>query len=141
MSVFGTDPYANFTGEDVFAGDHKNVPSLIAFDVLQMFGLVGMTLILVTVLVSPTITKRSPVWLNFVVSWIISTASSLCALSLSLVPFSLNSWRERLLLGKSINYIPNHKLCFAQAILIYTVPTMHAPRFLLLARLNLTYSF
>ena len=131
MSVSCTDPYA--IGEDVFAGDHKDVPSLIAFDVLQMFGLVGMTLILVTVLVSPIITKRSPVWLNFVVSWIIATASNLCVFSLSLVPLFLkyavegSSWARALTMYQITSYASLRLFSSTQLLLCTYLASYYSP--------------
>ncbi|KAK0203954.1 hypothetical protein DFS33DRAFT_1432737 [Desarmillaria ectypa] len=79
--------------------------SLVAFYVLQLTGFGGLLIILLTGIFSPTVAKRHICWLNFMVTWIISTIS------------------YSLLVGHSMEWEPPHGLCLTQAILIYSVPT------------------
>ncbi|KAF9029160.1 hypothetical protein BDZ89DRAFT_1160009 [Hymenopellis radicata] len=80
----------------------------VVFLVLQLCGLATLAVILSTVLLSPTTAKRHVCWINCQFTWLIS-ALSYC-----------------LLLGRPIDWTPPHSLCFAQAVLIYSVPTLSA---------------
>ncbi|KAJ7590562.1 hypothetical protein C8J56DRAFT_537142 [Mycena floridula] len=80
---------------------------MLAFFALEMAGLVGITVVLLTALL-PSRVSRHPIWINFHITWMISCASYL------------------LLIGKPIHFVPTHSLCFAQAVLIYTVPILTA---------------
>ncbi|KAE9393241.1 hypothetical protein BT96DRAFT_228795 [Gymnopus androsaceus JB14] len=78
------------------------------FIVLQLFGLVGMIIILLTASVSSLVKKRHLSWSNFTATWIFSCTS------------------YSLLVGAPITWQPEYALCLTQAALVYTVPTLTA---------------
>ncbi|KAK0192389.1 hypothetical protein F5146DRAFT_1039599 [Armillaria mellea] len=92
--------------EASYTGSEKRC--LVAFYVLQLTGFMGLLIILLTGTFSPTVAKRHVCWLNFIISWIISTIS------------------YSLLVGHSMDWEPPHGLCLTQAILVYSVPTLTA---------------
>ncbi|KAK7437495.1 hypothetical protein VKT23_018566 [Stygiomarasmius scandens] len=86
--------------------ESQTIVVLNVFFAFQLFGLAGLSIILLTAAI--TRAWKHPSWINFCVTWIISSISY-C-----------------LLLGRPLHYVPPHQLCFAQAVLIYTVPTLTA---------------
>ncbi|KAG7086857.1 hypothetical protein E1B28_002778 [Marasmius oreades] len=78
------------------------------FFALQLTSLGGFLIILLTVLLSDRVTKRHPIWVNFILSWIISCIS------------------YSFMVGHSIDWEPPRELCLTQAILVYTVPSLTA---------------
>ncbi|TFK68543.1 hypothetical protein BDN72DRAFT_675146 [Pluteus cervinus] len=82
---------------------------MYAFLAMQMIGLFGNAIVLLTVIISKNLT-RQPTWINFSVGWIIST------LSYCLLLFA----------GMVHDYSPPHNLCVVQAALIYAVPPFTA---------------
>ncbi|KAJ7509444.1 hypothetical protein B0H11DRAFT_1249844 [Mycena galericulata] len=75
---------------------------------LQLAGLSGAVVILLTALIWRKAARRHASWLNFMLTWIISCTSYL------------------FLIGESLGAKPNHTLCLLQAALIYSVPTLTA---------------
>ncbi|KAJ6493008.1 hypothetical protein C8R45DRAFT_1095530 [Mycena sanguinolenta] len=73
---------------------------------LQLAGLVGAILMLLTAIIWRKIVRRHASWFNFMITWIISCSSYI------------------LLLGQPVGRTPNHDLCLSQAALIFSVPTL-----------------
>ncbi|KAJ7752459.1 hypothetical protein DFH07DRAFT_521897 [Mycena maculata] len=77
-----------------------------AFYGLQLAGLLGAVIILLTAIIWRKAAKRHASWFNFMVTWIISCSSYL------------------FLIGEPLDTTPNQTLCVFQAALIYSVPTL-----------------
>ncbi|KAF7349349.1 hypothetical protein MSAN_01724700 [Mycena sanguinolenta] len=73
---------------------------------LELAGLVGAVVMLLTAIIWRKIVRRHASWFNFMVTWIISCSSYI------------------FLLGESVGRTPNHSLCLSQAALIFSVPTL-----------------
>ncbi|KIK61433.1 hypothetical protein GYMLUDRAFT_582984 [Collybiopsis luxurians FD-317 M1] len=80
----------------------------ILFTVFQLAGLGGLIIIFITAWATSVVQKRHLCWSSFILSWIISSLS------------------YSLLAGTSLDWQPGYSLCLAQAVLIYTVPTLTA---------------
>ncbi|KAJ7637264.1 hypothetical protein DFH06DRAFT_653134 [Mycena polygramma] len=84
-------------------------PAIVyVFYALELAGLVGGVVMLLTAVIWRKIARRHASWLNFIVTWIISCASYI------------------FLIGEPLDWKPNHALCLIQAALIYSVPTLTA---------------
>jgi hypothetical protein len=78
-----------------------------AFNVIQLISAGGLTLILLTALISKRV-KRHSTWYNFTVSWIFS------CICYTLLCFA----------GQQVEEPPNHMLCTIQSALIYAAPVL-----------------
>ncbi|KAJ7336177.1 hypothetical protein DFH08DRAFT_878000 [Mycena albidolilacea] len=76
------------------------------FYALELLGLVGAVLMLLTAIIWRKVVRRHASWLNFMTAWIISCASYL------------------FLMAEPVGRHPNHNLCLFQAALVYSVPTL-----------------
>ncbi|KAJ7848586.1 hypothetical protein B0H14DRAFT_2767274 [Mycena olivaceomarginata] len=76
------------------------------FYALELLGLVGAVLMLLTAIIWRKVVRRHASWLNFMATWIISCASYL------------------FLMAEPVGRHPNHNLCLFQAALVYSVPTL-----------------
>ncbi|KAJ8095512.1 hypothetical protein PM082_023282 [Marasmius tenuissimus] len=99
---------ADSGSQDVNSSSNPSTVLLNLFLSLQLISLVGLVLILATVLVSGKTTKRHPIWMNFMICWVVSCVS------------------YSFMVGHSITWVPPHALCFVQAVMIYTVPSLTA---------------
>lgn len=86
--------------------EDQSTPLLNLFLSLQLIALGGLLLILATITLSSGISKRHPIFINFIVTWIISCASYI------------------FMVGHPIDWEPPYELCLIQASLIYTVPSL-----------------
>jgi hypothetical protein len=86
----------------------QNDAPFIAFLALQMFGLCGGILLLITALLSSSV-GRHATWFSFMFSWVIS-AGSYCLLLFS---------------GHAYEPNPPHAICLTQAALVYAVPPLY----------------
>ncbi|KAJ7028006.1 hypothetical protein C8F04DRAFT_1120737 [Mycena alexandri] len=73
---------------------------------LQMAGLVGAIILLLTAVIWHKIARRHASWLNFMITWIISCSSYL------------------FLMREPLGRQPDHNLCLFQAALTYSVPSL-----------------
>ncbi|KAL4268392.1 hypothetical protein AB1N83_001586 [Pleurotus pulmonarius] len=80
---------------------------IAVFNTLQMTGLVLPLAVILTTWLAPTV-KRFPAWYNVIISWIISSSSSL------------------LLIGRQTGTKPPFGLCLFQAMLLYVAPVTNA---------------
>lgn len=94
-------------GSDELTDDTTRNRFVLAFIVMQLTGAGGLTLILLTALVSKHV-KRHPTWYNFTVSWIFSC---LCYCLLFLA-------------GQQVGDPPDETLCGVQAALVYAAPVL-----------------
>ncbi|CAK5272314.1 unnamed protein product, partial [Mycena citricolor] len=78
----------------------------IVFFSLELAGLAGAVIMLLTGLIWRQAARRHIVWFNFMFTWMISCASYI------------------LLIGQSVDELPNRTICVAQSALIYSVPTL-----------------
>ncbi|KAH6908797.1 hypothetical protein BKA70DRAFT_252954 [Coprinopsis sp. MPI-PUGE-AT-0042] len=83
--------------------------AFIAFLALQMFGLCGGIMLLITALLSPSVGRHST-WFSFMFSWVLS-AGSYCLL---------------LFAGRTYDIDPPHAICLTQAAMVYAVPPLTA---------------
>lgn len=116
---------SNFaSGEDSdFTAESRQF--LVAFFALQLTGLFTLTIVLLTVALSPNVAKRHICWLNFIFTWMVSGLSYRCVdQSNATLASSLYRPCHSLLVGRPINWEPPYGLCLTQAVLIYTVPTL-----------------
>uniref|UniRef100_A0A0W0F9X0 Uncharacterized protein n=1 Tax=Moniliophthora roreri TaxID=221103 RepID=A0A0W0F9X0_MONRR len=91
--------------------EDQSTPLLNLFLSLQLIALGGLLLILATITLSSGISKRHPIFINFIVTWIISCASYI------------------FMVGHPIDWEPPYELCLIQASLIYTVPSLNMQNF------------
>jgi len=94
---------------DESIADHR-LRLIVAFDVLQMFGLISLSVILCTVRFSSRV-RRSTAWFSFNFAWAFSCVGYL------------------LILGYQTGPFPGHVLCLCQAMLIYACPSLNALTF------------
>ncbi|KAJ7727746.1 hypothetical protein B0H16DRAFT_249685 [Mycena metata] len=73
---------------------------------LQMAGLVGAIILLLTAIAWHKVARRHASWLNFMITWIISCSSYL------------------FLMREPLGQQPDHNLCLFQAALVFSVPTL-----------------
>jgi len=73
---------------------------------LELAGLAGAVVMLVTAIIWRKVARRHASWFNFMITWIISCSSYL------------------FLMGVPVGRSPNHNLCLFQAALVYSVPTL-----------------
>jgi len=108
-SVVGIASRAGGPGELVVE-DGSSLGLLKLFISLQLFGLFGILIMLVTVIFSRS-TPRHAAWYSFAFSWIISTIS-----------YSLLFWSGRL---TSPDLLP-YNLCLIQSMMVYSAPPLTA---------------
>ena len=89
---------------DESIADHR-LRLIVAFDVLQMFGLISLSVILCTVWFSSRV-RRSTAWFSFNFAWAFSCVGYL------------------LILGYQTGPSPGHVLCLCQTMLIYACPAL-----------------
>jgi len=93
-----------------FIDSQVSDPALVRFFItFQMFSWIGLSIVLMTVWLSPNI-RRHPTWHNFCFSWL------LYGLSYSIVTFAGQQFSPRIDFG----------LCMVQSTLIYAAPTLTA---------------
>lgn len=94
-------------GSDELTNDTTHNRFVLAFIIMQLIGAGGLTLILVTALMSKRV-RRHSTWYSFTISWIFS---SLCYCILFFA-------------GQQVGDPPDDTLCTVQGALIYAAPTL-----------------